>query len=150
MDEHATAEMGHRNKEGQVAKNIIVTVNPGTPKADKEVPCQLQIAPPQYGVNGTIWIDPTEEYNIVFNLPAGGPRTWDMAPDSNVFCNRKGQCPATSDGTNDGFNVTARGPNAIAVNVPPQGQADTKAIQHYRMNFDSGYSCDQIIVVGRS
>lgn len=146
MHEHDTA---HRHDEKDyeetplMATNITVTVTPGNPKPDKEVPCKLVVAPPKYLVDDAIWLSPTEEYNIMFNLPGGGPRTWDVA--GNPFCNMKGQCPTAANGTQDGFNVTAKGANSITVNVTRQ---DPKAVQHYRMNFDSGYSCDPIIVVG--
>ena len=126
-----------------MATQITVTLTPGNPKPDKDVPCKLVVAPPKYLVDDAIWLSPTEEYNITFNLPGGGPRTWDVA--GNPFCNMKGQCPTASNGTQNGFGVTSKGANSITVHVPAQG---SKAVQHYRMNFDSGYSCDPIIVVG--
>lgn len=145
MDEHATAEMSKKQtvkQEGPMATQINVTVTPGNPNGNA-VPCQLHVAPPQYLVDGAIWLDPAQDYNIMFNIVAGNPRTWDVA--GQPFCNMKGQCPAAAGGTQNGFNVTAKGPNAITVYVPAQG---SRAVQHYRMNFDNGYSCDPIIVVG--
>src|SRR4051812_38423298 len=122
MHEHDTAHR-HDNDECEeaplMAKQITVTLTPGNPKPDKDVPCQLHVAPPQYLVDDAIWLSANEEYNITFNLPGGGPRTWDVS--GNPFCNMKGQCPTSGNGTQDGFNVTSKGPNAITVNVPAQG-----------------------------
>jgi hypothetical protein len=145
MDDQATAHRHDKKPEGNpiVPTPITVTLTPGNPQPNKEVPCQLHVAPPGYLVDDAIWLSPTEEYNIMFNLPGGGPRTWDVG--GNPFCNMKGKCPTAANGTTDGFQVTAKGPNAITVNVPRQ---DPKAVQHYRMNFDNGYTCDPIIIVG--
>ena len=124
--------------------NIIVTVTPGNPNPNKDVPCNLHVAPPQYLVDDAIWLDPTQDYNITFNLPGGGQRTWDTTGGS-PFCNQKGQCPSMTAGTQNGFSVTGKGPYAMTVYVPSQGG---RGVQHYRMNFDNGYTCDPIIVVG--
>jgi hypothetical protein len=144
MQEHDTA---HRHdhqgcEENLMATNITVTLTPGNPKANKEVPCGIQIAPKKYDAEGVIWLSPNEEYNIMFNLPAAGPRSWDTG---GPFCNRKSDCPTAADGTNDGFTISAKGASSITVNVPKQ---NPKTVQHYRMNFDSSYFCDPIIVVG--
>ena len=146
MDKRTTGarrDEGKAKQEGPMTTNITVTVTPGTPNPNKEVPCQLHVAPPQYLIDDAIWLDPTQDYSLTFNLPGGGPRTWDVA--GQPFCNMKGQCPGQNGTTQNGFNVTNKGPNAITVYVPAQGG---KAVQHYRMNFDNGYSCDPIIVVG--
>ena len=131
--------------------NIIVTVTPGNPRPDKEVPCQLVIAPPQYGVDNALWLDdPTQAYKVTFNLVGGVARPWSQhgAGGNPPFCNTTGQCPNAAAGPQNGFIVTPGGPNTITVDIPPQGAAGYKAVQHYRMNFDGGYTCDPIIVVG--
>jgi hypothetical protein len=133
-----------------MATQINVTVTPGNPKANKDVPCQLQVAPPQYLVDDAIWLDPGQAYDITFNLVGGVARTWSQqgSGENPPFCNTKGQCPDTSVGAQYGFTVTPGGPNKITVNVPSQGQSGTRAVQHYRMNFDNGYTCDPIIIIG--
>jgi hypothetical protein len=139
----ANRDESSTKKEGAMATNITVTVTPSNPNANKEVKCQLQVAPPQYLVDGAIWIDATKDYNITFNLPGGGPRTWNVG--GQPFSNMKGQCPGQNGTTQNGFNVTSKGPTAITVYIPAQGG---QAVQYYRMNFEDDYWCDPIIVVG--
>lgn len=132
-------------RQGMPTTRITVTVTPGPPNGN-EVPCQLHVAPPQFLVDDAIWLDPTQDYDITFNMVAGSARTWNVAAGGpGPFCNIRGQCPAIAAGTSDGFAITARGPNAITVHVPALG---TKAVQHYRMNFDNNLTCDPIIIVG--
>lgn len=148
MGEHTTAERpGHdkdEEQEGAMATNITVTVNPGNPQGNKEVSCNLVVAPPKYLVApDIIWLDPGVDYDITFHLaPANGVTNWHSTP----FGNQAGSgCPATGAGACPPFTQNAGGgPNSMSIHVTGGG----RSVNSYRLDFNNGYFCDPIIVVG--
>jgi len=134
-------------KDGAMPTQITVTVTPGNPNSNNEVACRLHVAPPRYLVDDAIWLDPGQDYDIRFNLTAAnGVNDWHAAP----FGNQAGTaCPDASAGPNGPFG---RGPAGGGGGVPPfmtvNVRNGSRSVNSYRLNFNDGYFCDPIIIIG--
>jgi hypothetical protein len=119
---------------------ISVTVTPQTTNGS-DVQCDLS------GTSVTddaIFLDVKEAYDITFNLVTGPGGTY-VFDANKPFCNQAKHCPPALPGGSDHapFSVTANNGNAITVHVDP---VPSRAVAHYRLNFNGGYSCDPIII----
>jgi hypothetical protein len=152
MDEQATIESkgqemsrgkGGGGAGGNPPTQITVTVNPGNPNG-KEVCCGFGVAPPQYFKDGAIWLDAGQDYDIKFRIAAAnGVNGWATAP----FGNQSGLgCPAATQGPTPPFaqGPAGGGPADMTVEV----RSPARSLNSYRLNFNNGYYCDPIIVVG--
>ena len=127
---------------GNPPTQITVMVNPGKPKG-KEVDCGFNVTPPKYFKNGAIWLNVGQDYDIKFKIAgANGVNDWGGTP----FGVQPGTaCPAATQGPTPPFG---QGPGGGPGDMTMEVRSPAQSLNSYRLNFNDGYFCDPIIVVG--
>lgn len=114
-----------------------------TPQATNglDVECDFSGSPV---TDDAIFLALDQAYDITFNLTAGpgGAYTFD---GNKPFCNQAKNCPPKLPGgsAHGPYSVASKSGNSITVHVDP---VKARAVAHYRLNFNGGYSCDPIII----
>lgn len=124
-----------------MTKTVTVKVAQSGPPAGKNVSCDLR-GPGV--VDNALFLDRDEDYDITFELDAGGPLTW----GPNPFGNAKGQCPPDNPacGPRPPISVHGKRSTPTSITIHMDRQSD-RTVEHFRMNFNGGLTCDPIIVV---
>jgi hypothetical protein len=128
-----------REQDDETLTNVTVTVTPQATNGT-EVVCNFSGSAV---TDDAIFLNKNEPYDLTFNL-VNGPGGSYAFSTSTPFCNQSNHCPAPNAPIKSPYslnqNPTA---NSISVHVDP---VPSRAVTHYRLNFNGGYSCDPIII----
>jgi hypothetical protein len=90
-----------------------------------------------------IFLELDKQYDIAITLDPGS--TGVKFHQTKPFCNQNSKCPPELPGGNatHPFSVTRNSDTSLTIHAAP---VHSRAVAHYRLNFDGGESCDPIII----
>ena len=118
---------------------VTVTVTPQSTNGS-EVVCNFSGSAV---TDDAIFLDLNEPYDLTFNLASGPGGSYTFAT-STPFCNQPNHCPGPNAPIKKPYSLNPGStPNSITVHVD---SVPSRAVTHYRLNFNGTYFCDPIIV----
>jgi hypothetical protein len=127
------------DQDGTTLTTVTVTVTPQSTNGT-DVVCNFSGGAV---TDDAIFLDLNQPYDLTFNLANGPGGSYAFATNT-PFCNQANRCPGPNAPIKKPFSLSGSpSANSITVHVDP---VPSRAVTHYRLNFNGGYSCDPIIV----